>query len=91
MDQNIILALCCQSVSVNAVDDALHAHPYSQVRKYLYDTAVIGKRCILQDGKILHQAVMDNVLHNLVYEVDLITIQGSIIQELCPTNSLTTP
>ena len=63
--------LSCRRVGVDLLDDLADAHPDGEIGKNLHDAALICKRRLLQDRQILHHAVVDDVLHDLVDEIDL--------------------
>ena len=76
------MVLSSNCVGVNLVNNTLNIKPNCQVSKHFDNAAVIRKGRILQHRHILHKAVVDNVLHDLVHEVDLIAVKRCIIQEL---------
>ena len=43
---------------------------------------MVGKRRFLQNGQVFHHAVVDDVLHDLIYEIDLSAIEAGIVQVL---------
>ena len=69
-------------VSVDPVNDTFDATPEGQIGKHLHDTPLIGKGWLLEDRQVLHHAVVDDVLHDLVDEVDLPAVQVGVIEIL---------
>ena len=67
-----------RGVGVDPVNHALDSSPQGQVCEYLYDTSPICEGRFLKHRQILHDPVMDDVLHNLVDEVDLPAVQVDI-------------
>lgn len=74
--------LCCKCICVNSIYRSSNTHPYRQVCKDLYNTTLVGERRPLKHRQILHQTIMDDVFHNLIYEVDLSAVQRDVIQVL---------
>ena len=58
-------------VGVDLLDDLANAHPDREISKDFHNAALVGERRLLQDRQILHHAVMDDVLHDLIDEIDL--------------------
>ena len=70
---------CC--VGVDLFNRPAYAEPDGQVGEDLHDAALIGEGRLLQDGQILHHAVMHDVFHDLVYEINLTAVQIRVVQE----------
>ena len=47
------------------------SHPYVQIRKNVHDTSLIRKWCLLKHRQIFHHAILHNVFHDLIYEINL--------------------
>ena len=75
--------LCRKGIGVDVIDNLFDSKPQSEICEHFHDTAVIRKGCILENGQIFHEAIVDDVLYYLVHEIDLIAIQRSIVQKLC--------
>ena len=72
---------CRQGVCVYLVDDFFDADPYRYIGKYFNDAALIGEGRLLQNGHILHQSVMNDILHDLIDKIDLTAVEVHVIQE----------
>ena len=57
------------------VNGCFNPGPDGQIGKDLHDAALIGKRRLLQNRKIFHDAIFDNVFDNLIDEIDLPAVQ----------------
>ena len=77
--------LCCQSIGVDPVYDPLDVKPDGQICKYFHNTTVVGERRVLQYRQILHQTIVDDIFHDLVHEVDLITALSTAAVMPLPT------
>ena len=67
--------LCHQRIGVHLIDHFFDPHPYGEIGEHIHDAALIGKRRFLENGHILQKAVMDDVFHDLVHEIDLPAVQ----------------
>lgn len=59
-------------VGIDLINNLLNVESRCETCEHFYDAAVIRKRCALQHIQILYNAIVDNILHDLVDEVDLI-------------------
>ena len=74
------LKLCCQRIRVDLLDGFADAAPQGEIgAEDFYDTALIGEGGLLEDGEILHEAVVDDVLYDLIDKIDL-SNEGEISQ-----------
>ena len=77
-----VLFLRRHGVGVEPVDGLFDPRPEGQIREDLHDAATVGEGRLLQDAQILHQPVVDDVLHDLVHEIDLSAVQADVAQIL---------
>ena len=65
----------CRRIGVDPVNHCPNAQPNGEVGEHFHNTALVGERCLLEDRQVLHHAILDNVLHNLVDKINLAAIQ----------------
>lgn len=66
-------------VGVDPVNNTLDSSPRGQVSKDLYDASPIREGRLLEYRQILHDPVMDDVLHALIDKVDLPAVQVDVV------------
>lgn len=69
----------CRGVGIDPVDDTFDPSPQGQICENLHDTSTICEGRFLKHRQILHDSIMDNILHDLVDEVDLPAVQIDIV------------
>ena len=77
--------LCRQGIGIDALYGLPDAVPHVKVgREQFDDVALVREGWLLQHGQILHHAVLNDIFHDLVHEVDL-----SAVQVLRPAEEIT--
>ena len=71
--------LCC-SVLIDDLNRISDPTPKGHIGEHLYNAASVGEGRFLQEGQILHHAVVDNVFDDLVDKVDLPVIKIRVAQ-----------
>ena len=70
-----------QRVGVDAAYNAADALPDGGVAaEYFRDAAAVGEGGILQDGKVLHHTVADDVFDDLPDKINLSAVKAHVIQ-----------
>ena len=69
----------CRSIGVDPVNHTLDSCPKGQICENLHDAAPIREGRLLEHRQILHHAVVDDVLYDLVDKVDLPAVQVDIV------------
>ena len=62
-------------VGIDRVNYALDPAPQCEVSEYLHNAAAIGKGRLLKNRQIFHHAILHNVFHDLIYEINLSAIK----------------
>ena len=74
------LKLRCQRIRVDLLDGFADAAPQGEIgAEDFYDAALVGEGGLLEDGEVLHQAVVDDVRYDLIDKIDL-SNEGEIPQ-----------
>ena len=74
------LKLRCQRIHVDLLNGFADAAPQGEIgAEDFYDAALVGEGGLLEDGEILHEAVVDDVRYDLIDKIDL-SNEGEIPQ-----------
>jgi hypothetical protein len=66
-------------IGIDPVNHLSDSHPHGQIRKYLYDTTLIRKWRFLKHRQILHHPVMNDILNDLIYKVNLSAVKIGVV------------
>ena len=78
--KDTLFSLCHHGIQIYLINRTSDSVPHRHIREKLHDASLIGERGILQHGEILHHAVLYDVFHDLVYEINLAAVETHIIQ-----------
>ena len=73
-------ALLRNRIGIDFLNSGIDALPDIEVREHIHNAAPVGERSLLQNRHVLQQTVMDNILHNLVYKINLTAVQTGVIE-----------
>ena len=67
-------------VGIALCDDIANTLPNRPVGEKFYDTTLVRKRGLLQYRKVFHQAVVNDIFHDLIHKVYLTAVQTGVIE-----------
>ena len=72
----------CSSICVDRINDFFYSKPNTHICKDFRNAPTIRKRRFQQNRKIFHHSIMNNILNDLIYKINLPAVQIYILKIL---------